>query len=76
MNVIINIIQGKKVFLVAEMAAMILFYLYLAISKRSFKQALLTVIVWPFIIFNFTKGLFLKPRSKQDYPQDVNIIKG
>ena len=71
----ILIIKKNAAFLAGVAAAIIFFYLYLVIKKMSFKQALLTAIKWPCIIFTFAKGLFLKPKPAQDYPQDVKIVK-
>ncbi|MCG2712139.1 MAG: glycosyltransferase [Candidatus Omnitrophica bacterium] len=74
-NIPLLIIKNNSAFLAGVAIAIILPYLYLVIRKMSFKKALLTAIIWPCIIFNFAKGLFLKPKPAQDYPQDVKIIK-
>ncbi len=74
-SILILIIGGNAVFLAGGAAIIILFCLYLVIRGQSLKQALLRMIVWPCIIFTFSKGLFLKPKAAQDYPRDVKIIK-
>ena len=68
-------LKKSAAFLVYEAAAIISFYIYLVIRKRSFKQAFLTAVKWLCITFTFVKGVFMKPRLAQDYPRDVIIVK-